>query len=138
MHTLQRKYRFEAAHRLPHVPEGHKCGRMHGHSYVVVLVCAGPVDPVFGWIFDFAELDAAWEPLRRQLDHHLLNEIEGLENPTSEVLAQWIGERMRGPVAGLSAGARLVKVKVSETENSTATYKLPTMLHVVIADAKTG
>lgn len=122
---LRREYRFEAAHRLPHVAPDHQCGRVHGHSYRVRLVCEGPVDVAMGWVFDFAALDAAFEPLRKRLDHHLLNEIEGLENPTSENLAMWVARRMAPVVAVLAAGARLVRVDVSETERSMASFDVP-------------
>ncbi|WP_409518056.1 6-carboxytetrahydropterin synthase QueD [Escherichia coli] len=85
--TLFKDFTFEAAHRLPHVPEGHKCGRLHGHSFMVRLEITGEVDPHTGWIIDFAELKAAFKPTYERLDHHYLNDIPGLENPTSEVLA---------------------------------------------------
>ncbi len=112
---ISRKVRFEAAHRLPHVPEGHKCRRLHGHSFRVTLVVEGPVDPRLGWIVDFGDLEAAWRPLHERLDHRYLNEIEGLENPTAENLARWIAERLQVP------GARLVRVTVHETCTSAAT-----------------
>mgnify|MGYP002780688011 CR=1 FL=1 len=115
---LARTYRFEAAHRLPQVPEGHKCARLHGHSFQVSLRISGEVDPKRGWIVDFAEMDAAWQPLHAQLDHHYLNEIPGLENPTSEVLAQWIATRLHIP------GARLVSVTVFETCDESCTVYL--------------
>ena len=95
-------FTIEAAHRLPNVPEGHKCARLHGHSFRIELHVSGDIDPHFGWVMDFADLKAAFKPLYDQLDHHYLNEIEGLENPTSERLAQWIWERMKPRVPLLS------------------------------------
>lgn len=92
-----KEFTFEAAHRLPHVPEGHKCARLHGHSFRVELHVGGEVDPHTGWIVDFGELTRAFAPLREVLDHNYLNEIEGLENPTSEVLAAWIWDRIELP-----------------------------------------
>ena len=92
---LVREYRFEAAHRLPHVPAGHKCARLHGHSFKIELCLYGPVDPHTGWFIDFGRVDELVEPLRERLDHHYLNEIEGLENPTSEILARWVWDRLR-------------------------------------------
>ena len=83
-------FTLEAAHRLPNVPEGHKCSRLHGHSFRVELHINGPVDPHSGWVMDFAEVKRIFKPLYEQLDHHYLNDIEGLENPTSENLAIWI------------------------------------------------
>ena len=87
--TLFKDFTFEAAHHLPHVPAGHKCGRLHGHSFMVRLEITGEVDPHTGWIMDFAELKAAFKPTYDRLDHYYLNDIPGLENPTSEVLARW-------------------------------------------------
>ena len=92
---LVHEFRFEAAHLLPRVPPGHKCARLHGHSFKVELAVAGPVDEQTGWFIDFQHLYDAWKPLHDQLDHNYLNEIAGLENPTSEVLARWIWDRMK-------------------------------------------
>jgi len=89
-----REFTFEAAHRLPNVPAGHKCARLHGHSYRVEIHLRGDVDPVAGWVTDFGDIKAAFRPLHEQLDHNYLNEVPGLENPTSEVLARWIWERL--------------------------------------------
>ena len=88
------EFRFEAAHQLPNVPPTHMCARMHGHSYTVRLTMAGRVDPHAGWLIDYARIVQAFEPLRVQFDHHCLNDIAGLENPTSEHLAMWIWDRM--------------------------------------------
>lgn len=85
---------FDSAHLLPNVPTDHKCQRMHGHTYRVRLEVAGEVDHRTGWIIDYAELKAAWEPLHKQLDHQILNGIPGLSNPTCELIAQWIGDRL--------------------------------------------
>ncbi|MER5325490.1 6-carboxytetrahydropterin synthase QueD [Streptosporangium roseum] len=89
-----REFTFEAAHRLPNVSPGHKCARLHGHSYRVEVHVRGEVDPATGWLMDFAELKAAFKPVLDQLDHYYLNEVPGLENPTSEVLAKWIWNRL--------------------------------------------
>jgi len=101
--TLFKDFMFEAAHHLPNVPAGHKCGRLHGHSFLVRLEITGEVDAHTGWIMDFAELKAAFKPIYDQLDHYYLNEIAGLENPTSEVLAKWIWDQMKPKLAELSA-----------------------------------
>lgn len=113
---IYREFTFEAAHRLPNVRAGHKCARLHGHSYRVELRVDGEVDPVTGWVMDFADLKAAFEPLREQLDHHYLNDVPGLENPTSEVLATWIWRRLEGRLP-LSA------VVVRETCTAGAVYR---------------
>jgi 6-pyruvoyltetrahydropterin/6-carboxytetrahydropterin synthase len=94
---------------LPNVPPEHKCARLHGHSFKVTLQVGGEIDPKLGWIVDFAEVDRAFQPLHAQLDHNYLNDVPGLENPTSELLARWIMERVRLP------GGRLVAVSVDET-----------------------
>ena len=91
---LVHEFKFEAAHRLPRVPEGHKCARLHGHSFKVEVAIFGDVSPETGWLIDFGELFEIWRPLHDKLDHHYLNEIPGLENPTSEVLAKWIWDQL--------------------------------------------
>ncbi len=109
MTTIRKEFTFEAAHRLPNVPVGHKCARLHGHSYRVTLHVSGPVDQHMGWIIDFGDMTDAWRPLHAILDHHYLNEISGLENPTSEILAQWVWQKIKPALPLLS------KVTVSET-----------------------
>ncbi|MEU7609384.1 6-carboxytetrahydropterin synthase QueD [Micromonospora zamorensis] len=91
---IYREFTFEAAHRLPRVPDGHKCARLHGHSYKVQVHVRGDVDPATGWVMDFAEIKKAFRPLHDQLDHYYLNDVPGLDNPTSENLARWIWERL--------------------------------------------
>lgn len=99
---LSREFTFEAAHRLPQAPPGHKCARLHGHSFRVELVCAGAVDPQRGWLLDFADIKQAFAPCMEQLDHHYLNEIPGLENPTAENLAIWLWRRIKPQLPLLS------------------------------------
>jgi 6-pyruvoyltetrahydropterin/6-carboxytetrahydropterin synthase len=111
---LRREYCFEAAHRLPLVPEGHKCARLHGHSYRVEIHVEGPVGED-GMVVDFAVLDEFWVPLQEVLDHRLLNDVKGLENPTSENLAIWIWEHLHLPW--------LRRVVVSETPRSSVEYE---------------
>lgn len=100
---LIKEYRFEAAHRLPHVPPGHKCANLHGHSFKFEVHVVGPVDPHSGWFIDFGDLDEIVMPLVNQLDHHYLNEIEGLENPTSEVTVAWLFHRIKDKLPELQA-----------------------------------
>lgn len=90
-----KKFRIEAAHRLPNVPDGHKCARLHGHSFEIEVQLRGPVGAQTGWVCDFAEVSAAFAPVFEQLDHHYLNEIPGLDNPTSENLAAWIWQALK-------------------------------------------
>jgi 6-pyruvoyltetrahydropterin/6-carboxytetrahydropterin synthase len=115
-----REFTFEAAHLLPHVPPGHKCARLHGHSFRVEVHVGGELQQPLGWVVDFAEIKAAFDPLLKRLDHYYLNEVEGLENPTSENLAIWIWERLVPALPGL---ARIV---VRETCTSGCTYAGPT------------
>lgn len=97
------EFTFEAAHRLPHVPEGHKCARLHGHSFRVEVHVSGPIGAETGWVMDFGDVRAACEPIRLALDHYYLNEIDGLDNPTSEVLARWIWDRLAPSLPLLSS-----------------------------------
>lgn len=90
-----RTYRFESAHHLPLLSEGHKCKNVHGHNYRVEVVISGALDPR-GFVMDFAEMDAEILPLIRKVDHRLLNDVEGLENPTAEVIATWFLRRITG------------------------------------------
>lgn len=106
---IYKEFTFEAAHRLPNVPPDHKCARLHGHSFRVEVHVQGPVGRESGWVLDFADIKAAFAPLMKVLDHNYLNEIGGLENPTSELLAKWIWRRLALPLPGLS------KVVIKET-----------------------
>jgi 6-pyruvoyltetrahydropterin/6-carboxytetrahydropterin synthase len=114
---LVREYRFEAAHRLPRVPPGHKCARLHGHSFKIEVHVVGPVDEKSGWLVDFAEIDAAVQPWIDHLDHYYLNEVEGLDNPTSELLARWIFDRLRPTLPALAA------ITVHETCDARCIYR---------------
>ncbi len=110
-------FTIEAAHLLPNVPENHKCRRLHGHSFRIEIRVAGPVQEKAGWIMDFADISRAFQPLYEQLDHHYLNEIGGLENPTSEHLARWIWRRLKPALPLLS------EVVVRETCTAGCVYR---------------
>ena len=112
-------FTVEAAHRLPHVPDGHKCARLHGHSFRIELHLSGPVDPQAGWVMDFADVKAAFKPIYDRLDHHYLNDIPGLDNPTSEQLAKWIWDQTKPMLPLLSA------IVVHETCTSGCRYTGP-------------
>lgn len=92
---IYKEFGFEAGHHLIGVPQGHKCGRRHGHSYKVEIHVQGPVSATSGMLIDFADVKAAFQPLLDRLDHYYLNEIEGLENPTAENLSVWIWDRLK-------------------------------------------
>lgn len=113
---IYKDFSIEAAHRLPNVPEGHKCSRLHGHSFQVRLVVAGTPDSHSGWIMDFGDIKAAFKPLFERLDHHYLNDIEGLDNPTSENLAKWIWKQLKPDLPELS------RVEIKETCTSGCIY----------------
>lgn len=114
---IYKKFSIEAAHRLPNLPEGHKCRRLHGHSFQVTIHVSGDVDPSTGWVMDFAAIGRLFQPVFEQLDHHYLNDVEGLENPTSENLARWIWDRMQAELPRLSA------VHVQETCTAGCIYR---------------
>ncbi len=109
-------FTLESAHRLPNVHAGHKCARVHGHSFRVEVHVAGPVDARLGWVMDFADIKAAFEPLFEQLDHRYLNDVPGLDNPTSENLSRWIWRELQPNLPGLA------RVVVHETCTSGASY----------------
>ena len=114
-----KEFSFEAAHRLPHVPAEHKCARLHGHSFRVEIHVRGPVAESSGWVMDFADIKTAFAPTLARLDHYYLNEIPGLENPTSENLARWIWNEL-GPRL-----PELCRVVVKETCTSGCIYRGP-------------
>lgn len=112
-------FTLESAHRLPNVPDGHKCARVHGHSFRVEIHVSGPVDARSGWVMDFADIRTAFDPLFQRLDHRYLNDVPGLENPTSENLARWIWRELEPSLPQLS------RVVVHETCTSGASCDGP-------------
>lgn len=113
---LYKEFSFDSAHFLPNVPAGHKCAHMHGHTYYVKILLEGPLDPHLGWVVDFADVKNAWKPLEKILDHKMLNDIPGLENPTAEVIAVWIWDRLKPKLAQLKS------VEVKETPTTGVIY----------------
>lgn len=117
---LTREYSFEAAHRLPRVAPDHPCARMHGHSFRIEIEVAGAIDPDKGWFVDFDRITTVVEPLiKNELDHRTLNDVPGLENPTSELLCVWLWQRLDPLLPGLSA------ITVHETCTARCTYRGP-------------
>ena len=112
-----KEFTLEAAHFLPHLPEGHKCRRLHGHSFRIEVYVCGEVQRPTGWVMDFAEINSKFQPLFEQLDHYCLNQVPGLENPTSENLARWIWQRLKPELPGLS------KIIVRETCSAGCIYE---------------
>jgi 6-pyruvoyltetrahydropterin/6-carboxytetrahydropterin synthase len=114
---LFKEFGFEAAHHLPNVPEGHKCARLHGHSFRVRVTVEGPVGDDSGWVTDFADVSAVVGPAVSQLDHQYLNEIDGLDNPTSENVARWLWTRLAPDLTGMRS------IEVRETCTSGVVYR---------------
>lgn len=113
---LRKTFQFEAAHSLPNLPPEHKCARLHGHSFKVEVIVTGECDPKLGWVMDYADISGAFDPIWKQLDHFHLNEITGLENPTSENIAVWIWDQLK-PRLPLLTG-----IEVAETCNARCVY----------------
>jgi 6-pyruvoyltetrahydropterin/6-carboxytetrahydropterin synthase len=112
-----KEFSFDAAHRLPHVGEGHKCARLHGHTYKVTIFVVGAVGENSGWVMDFGEIKKAFKPILNQLDHYYLNDIDGLDNPTAENIARWIWQRLKPDLPALS------KILIKETCTSGCIYE---------------
>ena len=109
-------FTIEAAHRLPYVPPGHKCGRLHGHSFQIEVHIQGPIDAKLGWVIDFADIKAAFKAIEDQIDHRYLNDVKGLENPTSESIARWVWQQLQSSLPSLS------RIVVRETCTSGCIY----------------
>ncbi len=114
---LRKTFQFEAAHLLPHLPAEHKCRRLHGHSFKVEIAVSGECDPVLGWLMDYADISAAFKPIWTTLDHFYLNEIGGLENPTSENIAVWVWNQLKPRLPMLS------EIVVAETCTARCVYR---------------
>jgi 6-pyruvoyltetrahydropterin/6-carboxytetrahydropterin synthase len=117
MFELRKTLQFEAAHLLPDVPSGHKCGRLHGHSYRVTIVVRGELNEKVGWVVDYADIKRVAGPVIALLDHYYLNDIPGLSKPTAEVLARWIFEKLKSKLPGL------FQIIVGETCTSESRYQ---------------
>jgi 6-pyruvoyltetrahydropterin/6-carboxytetrahydropterin synthase len=115
---LKSQFQIESARFLPNLPASHPCSRMHGHSFVLILSFHGKLNPETGWVRDYHEINEGLKPLLSQLDHHILNEVSGLENPTSELLAVWLYERARKIIP------ELVRVTIKETPNTECSYPI--------------
>lgn len=114
---IYKQFSFDSAHFLPAVPKGHKCGNMHGHTYSLTVFIEGMPEQKSGWIIDYGDLKKVIKPIIDQLDHHLLNEILGLENPTSENLSIWLWNKIKPLLPNL------IKIELKETPSSGVTYE---------------
>lgn len=114
---LIKEFCFEAAHTLPSLPLEHKCRQMHGHSFKIEIHIEGEVDPVIGWVYDHKRISDAMKPLIERLDHSYLNEIEGLESPTIEILAAWFWKKLEHDLPGL------VEIVIFETPTARCSFR---------------
>jgi 6-pyruvoyltetrahydropterin/6-carboxytetrahydropterin synthase len=114
---LSKTFGFEAAHDLPTFPQGHKCRRLHGHSFRFDIIVEGEVEEAKGYLVDYGEIKHVVDPIVRQLDHYYLNDIKGLENPTSEILARWLWNQIKPHLPLLSS------LIVYETCTSSCEYR---------------
>ena len=114
---LTKDFVLEAAQFLPKAPDGHKCGQMHGHTFTIEISIEGEVDPATGWIYDHAQISAAMKPIIAQLDHKLLNDVHGLENPTIELMAHWLWKKLEPQLPGLA------EIVIHETPFARCSYR---------------
>jgi 6-pyruvoyltetrahydropterin/6-carboxytetrahydropterin synthase len=112
-----KNFTFDSAHYLPNVPDEHKCKAIHGHTYSLTIYIEGPLDPNLGWVMDFADIKHVMAPLIQKIDHKLLNDIDGLENPTCEILAAWLWKNIKNKIPKLS------RLELNETPTSGVVYK---------------
>lgn len=115
--TLTKSFQFEAAHTLPSLPDDHKCRQMHGHSFKVEVSIHGEVDPEIGWVYDHKRISQAMNPLIEQLDHSYINDTEGLESPTIEVMAAWFWRKIEHQLPGLS------EITIYETPTARCSFR---------------
>lgn len=115
--TLSRKFRFEASHCLTHLAEDHPCHDLHGHSYNLEVAVTGEIDPESGFVVDYADIKRAVQPLLERLDHKHLNDIEGLEKPTTELIARWLWQKIIPVLPQLSL------IAIQETPSTRCEYR---------------
>jgi 6-pyruvoyltetrahydropterin/6-carboxytetrahydropterin synthase len=111
-----KQFTFDSAHFLPYVPDGHKCKEIHGHTYMLTVYIEGELHWQLGWVMDFADIKKIIEPVINCIDHKFLNKIEGLENPTCEIIAQWIWNNLKPQIPAL------IKIELNETPTSGVVY----------------
>lgn len=114
---IYKTFTFDSAHYLPNVPMGHKCGTMHGHTYTLKVFISGTPEENSGWIIDYTDLKNGVKAFIDILDHKLLNEIPGLENPTSENLCIWLWQMIKPIFPGL------IRLELNETPTSGVIYE---------------
>jgi 6-pyruvoyltetrahydropterin/6-carboxytetrahydropterin synthase len=117
MMTIYKEFTFDAAHFLPNVPEGHKCKQLHGHTYLLRIYVSGAIQETAGWVMDYGDLKAQVNPVLAQLDHQYLNDINGLENPTAEIVTMWIWNKLKPSLP------QLRRIELKETPSSGVIYE---------------
>ena len=115
--TIFKQFTFDSAHFLPKVPEGHKCREIHGHTYQLTIFIEGPLDPIVGWVSDFADIKQKVNAIVKLVDHKFLNNVEGLENPTCEILAIWLWDKIKPMIPMLK------RIELHETPTSGVIYE---------------
>ena len=115
-YELKQHFQIESARFLPYLPASHPCSRTHGHSFKIILTLVGSLDQKVGWVMDYNEIGAVMKPLLNEIDHRVLNEVPGLENPTSELLAKWIYDRVVQKIPMLK------DVSIAETPSTECRY----------------
>jgi len=115
-YELKQHFHVESARFLTNLPKNHPCSNMHGHSFKIILTLIGDLHPKIGWVMDYHEISKVMAPILQQIDHKVLNEVAGLENPTSELLAKWIYEKALIQIPLLKA------VTIMETTSTECTY----------------
>jgi len=112
-----KQFTFDSAHFLPYVPDGHKCKEIHGHTYYMTVYIEGNLDKKLDWIMDFTEIKGVIKPIIESIDHKLLNNLSGLENPTCEVLVMWLWNKIKPKIP------LLTKIILNETPTSGTVYE---------------
>lgn len=114
---IYKQFTFDAAHYLPHVTDHHKCKKTHGHTYHLTLFFDGNISPDMGWIIDYSEIKNVVTPILKLVDHQFLNEVEGLENPTCELICIWLWKKIKPLITELK------RIELKETPTSGAIYE---------------
>lgn len=115
--VIFKEFTFDSAHSLPNVPDGHKCKAIHGHTYHLKVFIEGELDAHLGWVMDFAVVKKAIKPVIDKIDHKYMNEIEGLENPTCEMIAKWLWDQIKPEIP------KMIRVELHETPTSGVVYE---------------
>ena len=114
---IYKKFNIESARSIPNLPKTHPCHHIHGHSFKIIISVQGDVNEQNGFVVDFQDIDDAFDPLKKELDHSYLNDIEDLQNPTSENICIWIWNKIQ------SSLPNIYKIEIRETDSTGCIYK---------------